>query len=293
MLKVSFESSMRFGTHYDPDFAASHDRWQLARQLYEQNFRTSVSGGASPLIPKIIHQIWVGGEIPSWFDAWRQSWVMMHPDWDYRLWTDESVREFPVTSTDIYNKTASAGPKSDILRYAVLEKYGGVYIDVDFECLQPLDTLHGMGSLYAGFLDCKPAIISGALLGAAPHHPVIQRCLDGIREPVVTRDPLALVKALGPHYFTRHCFELACTQCRDMLFLPLTYFYPFPRERRAMDWKVAKSRYTRPESVAIHYWSVSWTCSSNGARKGAHAHESVRRLKRLLRKIPGCWRFVR
>ena len=35
-----------------------------------------------------------------------------------------------------YSSAKNWGMKSDILRYEILQKFGGVYIDTDYECLQ-------------------------------------------------------------------------------------------------------------------------------------------------------------
>jgi mannosyltransferase OCH1-like enzyme len=35
-----------------------------------------------------------------------------------------------------YSLAKNWGMKSDILRYEILQKFGGVYIDTDYECLQ-------------------------------------------------------------------------------------------------------------------------------------------------------------
>ena len=42
------------------------------------------------MIPKIIHQIWLGPLPPPqrWLDSWRDH----HPDWDYHLWTNEKYQ---------------------------------------------------------------------------------------------------------------------------------------------------------------------------------------------------------
>lgn len=40
-----------------------------------------------------------------------------------------------------FDAAKNYGEKSDILRYEILFVYGGVYADVDVECLQPFDAL--------------------------------------------------------------------------------------------------------------------------------------------------------
>ena len=47
-------------------------------------------------IPKIIHQIWVGGKkIPQKYKKLIKTVKDVHPDWEYKLWTNEMWIVFP------------------------------------------------------------------------------------------------------------------------------------------------------------------------------------------------------
>lgn len=89
------------------------------------------------MIPKIIHQIWLGPKSPPWnlMNTWRQN----HPDWAYYLWRDSNR---PIlTAEKQFNRITSYTMKSDILRYELMFKYGGMYVDCDVLCLKPFDHL--------------------------------------------------------------------------------------------------------------------------------------------------------
>ena len=61
----------------------------LLEELYDAHFLQNVSparvssrrdSGGDTRIPRIIHQVWLGGEpLPQQFAAWRDSWVSLHP----------------------------------------------------------------------------------------------------------------------------------------------------------------------------------------------------------------------
>ena len=92
-------------------------------------------------LTKIIHQIWLGPEeMPDEFKAWAEGWKEQHPDWRYLLWTDKMAERFP-----LYRKLAPLcdgwATKCDLLRLIVTYLHGGLYVDVDFECLKPMDEL--------------------------------------------------------------------------------------------------------------------------------------------------------
>lgn len=44
-----------------------------------------------------------------------------------------------------FDAATNFGEKSDILRYEILEKHGGVYADVDVACVQAFDSLPKVG----------------------------------------------------------------------------------------------------------------------------------------------------
>jgi mannosyltransferase OCH1-like enzyme len=40
-----------------------------------------------------------------------------------------------------FDRASNFGEKSDIWRYEILFRLGGVYVDTDFECVRPFDSL--------------------------------------------------------------------------------------------------------------------------------------------------------
>jgi hypothetical protein len=49
---------------------------------------------ANYTVPKILHQTWKSREIPEKWKAAQQSCLSLHPDWEYKLWTDADGLEF-------------------------------------------------------------------------------------------------------------------------------------------------------------------------------------------------------
>lgn len=126
------------------------------------------------LIPKILHQTYKNASIPTiWQDA-QASCLALHtePEWEYRLWTDETADEFINTEYPWFLETFRGYKfniqRADAIRYFVLARYGGVYIDLDDGCNRPLDPLLS----YPAFARrTKPTGISNDVLGAVPQHP--------------------------------------------------------------------------------------------------------------------------
>ena len=92
-------------------------------------------------IPKIIHQIFhnwkdPGNEtIPSDWDEVRATCKLHNPDFEHRLWTESASREFLEENYPWFLKTYDGYKfpvqRIDSLRYFLMLKIGGFYIDLD------------------------------------------------------------------------------------------------------------------------------------------------------------------
>lgn len=94
-------------------------------------------------IPKILFQIWIGNnEIPKKYTDCIKSVKNYHPHWQYKLiTTDEADLFVKLNYTQLYEiyKEFQNIQKADLLRYLLLWKYGGVYLDLKFKSNKPLD----------------------------------------------------------------------------------------------------------------------------------------------------------
>ena len=137
-------------------------------------------------IPKIIHQTWKDDQPPRLFQALSQTWRDVMPGWEYKLWTNEMNREFVRTYYPEFLEKFDAYPKNiqraDAIRYLLLQTYGGLYVDLDFECLKREFTLlledadfvagkepHDHARRYG-----REYIICNALMASVPNHPFLE-----------------------------------------------------------------------------------------------------------------------
>ena len=67
-----------------------------------------------------------------------ETWPRNHPDWSYHVWTEETI-DYPLRNQAQYDAMKDFGGKADVLRYEILSRHGGVYVDADMVCLRPLD----------------------------------------------------------------------------------------------------------------------------------------------------------
>lgn len=124
----------------------------LIRDTKEEMEEYDFTSG-DPIIPKIIHYFWVGGNlIPETLQRYIESWKYYNPDYDIVRW-DESNYDF---SKNQYMREAYAekawGFVPDYARLDVIYQHGGIYLDTDVEVIRSLDVLlcdeafFGMGS---------------------------------------------------------------------------------------------------------------------------------------------------
>ena len=96
-------------------------------------------------IPRIIHQTWKRKDIPFPLDQLPQTWKEYLPNWEYVLLTDEMNREFVCKHFPDFLEKYDTYPcniqRADAIRYLLLKVYGGLYVDMDFECLENIEFL--------------------------------------------------------------------------------------------------------------------------------------------------------
>lgn len=96
-------------------------------------------------IPKIIHQIWVGPKKPPL--EWMKTWQNM-PGWEYMLWDNEKVANFPFKNRkhiDYYMSIGRYAGICDLVSYEALYNFGGVIAGADSVRLLPYDDLLDIG----------------------------------------------------------------------------------------------------------------------------------------------------
>jgi mannosyltransferase OCH1-like enzyme len=139
------------------------------------------------LIPRIFHQIWVGPDpFPEDFLPYQETWLAHNPGWELRLWTEENLPG-DLERTEAYERLRQPAERADILRLELLYRQGGVYVDVDFECLRPIEPLIESVDIFVA--RPKRRRLNNAIMGAVPGHPLLARAVREI-EPRSTFGPV-------------------------------------------------------------------------------------------------------
>jgi mannosyltransferase OCH1-like enzyme len=146
-------------------------------------------------IPKNLHIIWVGDAVmPMYALQNLEQWKHFMPDWSIRLWTnaDINIHEFPEDIVAKINESKIGAQKADIMRYFIIEKYGGFYMDTDTIPYRSLTPLTQLGFELVVYHDNNVTwdYICNSPFGAKPHHPIVQTACNMIRNATLnTHDP--------------------------------------------------------------------------------------------------------
>lgn len=127
-------------------------------------------------IPKLIFQTWKSKtDLPENFAAWQKSLKDVNPEFAYRIWDDKDNRAFIAKNFAWFLETYDSYPseifRADAVRYFFLYKFGGVYVDMDTECLKPLDPLLEVSDVVLGRMGTNAAFdhsIPNAIMMSKP-----------------------------------------------------------------------------------------------------------------------------
>ena len=143
---------------------------------------SNLNSSLPQLIPKIIHQTYINASIPERWRLAQESCIKLHPDYEYKFWSDEDSHTFIGKEYPWFLETFERYPhniqRADAIRYFILAHYGGVYIDLDNGCRRRLDPLL---SFPAWLHLTKPTGISNDGMAATPRHPFFLYVIDQLQ----------------------------------------------------------------------------------------------------------------
>jgi hypothetical protein len=140
---------------------------------------TIVSG-----VPLVIYESWHSNSVPEKMKENIYKLIDKNPEFDYYLYSDEKCREFISNNytIDVVNAFDMLRPgayKSDLWRYCILYKNGGVYLDIKFFSLVPLINLIRTNPIIY-VKDMSPPCIYNAFMVSTPQNEIFKYCIDNI-----------------------------------------------------------------------------------------------------------------
>jgi mannosyltransferase OCH1-like enzyme len=214
------------------------------------------------MIPKILHMIWVGNEEPpQYFTDNLNKWKELMPRWTFMVWTNDNltVDYFEEDYLIMLKKIPNPAYVSDFIRFYILNKWGGYYLDADVTPIRNLEELPITKSLILcnDLPDESPGYIAIGFIASVPNHRVWEHC---IRDYVNYADNQSELdkQPVGPIIIGRVIQRLYNQIPKDYDELPYWFFYrnrigdpgPYMPDRVMLN---------HPGAFGNHFYAATWT----------------------------------
>lgn len=200
LISLLLHNQELFGTHID----------------LSQAEQSSPGKGEGPQIPRIFHQTCKNETIPPMWAEAQASCLDTYSDYEYKLWTDESARQFLSEEYPWFVETWDNYPfpiqRADAIRYFVLYHYGGIYLDMDTVCHDPfpMDKIEDYSLDHVALFEAtKPTGITNDIMISSARHPAFEsgiHRLPGFQRFTSYFAPFqpyaAIMMATGPLFIT-------------------------------------------------------------------------------------------
>ncbi len=249
------------------------------------NNRNPIS--SSNCIPRIIHYCWFGGgPKPDDIQECMNSWSILS---DYQIieWNESNC----TFDENEYIRKAYAEKKwafvADFYRLKALYELGGIYLDTDVKVYKNFDSLLHHKAFLNFIFDCS---IGSAVIGAAPHNPLIGALLDMYEKTsfgtlsadkvIEERDGRFIIDHYVPnnYYFTYYILKHYPTFLLNNRFQDLSDFVIYPKEMFEIG-SLLRNHY------AIHICTGTWKPAKDS--KGLNAT-----IKRMLGRCPFLYDYL-
>ena len=230
-------------------------------------------------IPRILHFIYVTpglspsqSPLPPEVRNNIDNWNRLHPDWMVIVWDNAAIHEEFPELAELVKPIQTMSWISNLLRYHALEKYGGVYLDVDIVPLQSMEPLRrrfttfsvcedpasqGPRNTSAEYVVDYCATINNNVIGVPPHHPALQdimelsvaRTKDRLVQFPDTGGPYKL-ETTGPPVWSRSAKKFDVTILHASLFYPCNW-----NQKDKCQIQLWKGQ---PHVYGMHEWKMSW-----------------------------------
>lgn len=222
------------------------------------------------MIPRIIHQTWKTDRVPESFRSWRKSWTAFNPGWRTELWSDRRLLDFVAANypdlLDLFCAFPHGVMRADAARYMLLHRFGGVYADIDTECLAPLDRLadetrvilsHEPSTHWQPFARQRgmPYMVFNGVMASPAGHPFWLHVLGLMKK---NRGARNILDVTGPCLLT--AAQLSFPDRAGIHLAPSTLFNGVDRSGNEPDLEQGGER------LARHYWAGTWLKKSRNRR---------------------------
>lgn len=124
-------------------------------------------------------------------------------DWEFRWWNEDT---FDISSAPLYVRQAYEARKfafvSDYVRLWALEKFGGLYMDVDFMVYRSFDNLMDKYAAFAGYEGSKRNPVMQGVIASEPHGAWVRDMLSTYEKRLFIKSDGSFDMTPNTSYFT-------------------------------------------------------------------------------------------
>jgi len=148
-------------------------------------------------VPLNLFQTWTNKELPPKMKACVQKLRKQNPEFNYTLYDDDDCRRFiqdhyEPDVLDAFHRLIPGAYKADLWRYCVLYIYGGIYLDIKFECVNGFHLIELTDKPHyvmdrqkdpktnSAFAEPGKLLVYNGCIVTPAKNPVLKRCIDAI-----------------------------------------------------------------------------------------------------------------
>ena len=211
---------------------------------------------------RYIHRFWAGPKpMPQEYRDYGEAWRDLNPEWSLFDWDIQLLKEFsdlhPVFNDLIRRDAGRQGIElyvqlADVIGYALVREFGGVYVNCDMQPVRPLPELPNKA--WASYENTSDWRIVNAAIGAPhPWDPFWVSLLEALPGRYFANPTAEMVETTGPALLTDH----AHLHADQIHIFPVETFNP-------VHWKQVETggdasgwvnSHNYPEgTIAVHHW---------------------------------------
>lgn len=212
-----------------------------------------------PAETQIVHRFWMGRTMPEAYQEYEKQWAELNPGWDVTTWGASALDLFPELDPIIqhlfdrdqmHNSIELAVQVADVMGYALIERFGGVYVNCDIQPLRPLVELPIPDRAWASYENNVDGRIVNAVIGSPiKHDPFWWALLKGLPERYFANPLAEMVETTGPAYLT----DFARSRPGALHVFPTETFNPVHWKQIAPGGDASGFEYP-PNAFGVHHW---------------------------------------
>lgn len=200
--------------------------------------------------------------LPDFFKRCIETWRRDYPAARICMWDKNNLP--PLRTQKIYDACWHFAARTDVLRYELLHRFGGIYVDCDMMSLRPMDDLLGPVSAFSSAAP-PPEGHTGlwheiCILGAEKNHPFYDYLLSKLAVWYEEHQSEGACNSTGPFFYYHMLLEWKReirAMSKDVCIFDPELMIPFRAEQEhASPSDDLENIY--PKARCVHWWAGTW-----------------------------------